>query len=106
MTLHFPLIIAPPAPEMGSGILSRPSAPPIGLQERSALAKRPPEGPSESTETPANSTRSGSFYYDWVRSGYPMEWASPAESEVWHQKEELAYSIKLIPSNTVHRGKL
>jgi hypothetical protein len=35
-----------------------------------------------------------------------MEWASPAESEVWHQKEELAYSIKLIPSNTVHRGKL
>jgi hypothetical protein len=35
-----------------------------------------------------------------------MEWAGPAEFEVWHREEELAYSIKLIPSNTVHGGKL
>jgi hypothetical protein len=105
-TPHFPLIVVPPAPGVGSGILSGPSAPPMGLLERSALAEHPPEGPSESAETPANSTRSGSFYYDRVRGRYPMEWAGPAEFEVWRQEEELAYSIKLIPSNTVHGGKL
>jgi hypothetical protein len=35
-----------------------------------------------------------------------MEWAGSAEFEVWCREEELAYSIKLIPSNTVHGGKL
>jgi hypothetical protein len=105
-TPHFPLIVALPAPEMGSGILSGPSAPPMGLWERSALAERPSKGPSESAETPANSMRSGSFYYDWVHGGYPMEWAGPAKFEVWHREEKLAYSIELIPSNTVHGGKL
>ncbi len=35
-----------------------------------------------------------------------MEWASPSEFEVWHQEEELTYSIELIPSNTVHGGRL
>jgi hypothetical protein len=78
----------------------------MGLPERSALAEHPPEGPFKSAETPANSTRSRSFYYNRVHGGYPMVWASPAEFEVWHWEEELAYSIKLIPSNTVHRGKL
>jgi hypothetical protein len=76
------------------------------LPERSALAERPPEEPSKSTETPANSTRSGSFYYDRVRGGYPMEWAGPAEFEAWRREEELAYSIELIASKTVHGGGL
>jgi len=76
------------------------------LPERSALTKHPPEEPSKSTETPANSTRSGSFYYNWVCSRYPMEWAGPSEFEVWCWKEELAYSIKLILSNTVHGERL
>jgi hypothetical protein len=106
MTPRFPLIVAPPAPGMGSGILSGPSTPPMELPKRSTLAEHPPEEPSKSAETPANSTRSGSFYYDWVRRRYPMEWAGSAEFEAWHREEELAYSIKLIPSNTVHRGKL
>jgi hypothetical protein len=106
MTLHFPLIVTPPTPGTGSGILSGPSTPPMELPEGSALAEHPPEGPSESAETPANSTRSGSFYYNWVCGRYPIEWASPAEFEAWCQEEELAYSIKLIPSNTVHGGKL
>jgi hypothetical protein len=35
-----------------------------------------------------------------------MEWAGPAEFEAWRREEELAYSIELIPSNTVHGGKL
>jgi hypothetical protein len=76
------------------------------LLERSALAERPPKEPSKSMETPANSTRSGSFYYDRVRGGYLMEWAGPAEFEVWRREEELAYSIELITSKTVHRGGL
>ncbi len=76
------------------------------LPERSAFTEHPPEEPSQSTETPTNSTRSGSFYYDQVRGGYLMEWASPAEFEAWRWEEELAYSIKLIPSKTVHRGRL
>src|SRR5229473_781077 len=94
----FPLIVAPPALGMGSGILSRPSAPPMELPERSTLAKCPLKEPSKSTETPTNSTRSGSFYYDQVHGGYPMEWAGPAEFEAWRQEEELAYSIELILS--------
>jgi hypothetical protein len=57
-------------------------------------------------ETPTNSTRSRSFYYDWVCGRYPMEWASPAEFEVWCQEEELAYSIELITSKTVYGGGL
>src|SRR6266851_2509107 len=103
---RFPLIVAPPAPGMGSGILSGPSAPPMELPERSALTKHPPEEPSKSAETPANSTRSGSFYYNQVCGRYPMEWAGPSEFEAWRQEEELAYSIELIPSNTVHGGRL
>jgi hypothetical protein len=102
----FPLIVAPPAQGMGSRTLSRPSAPPMELPERSTLAECPPEEPSKSVETPANSTRSGSFYYDRVRSRYLMEWAGPAEFEAWHREEELAYSIELIASKTVHRGGL
>ncbi len=103
---HFSLIVMLPALGTGSGILSGPSTPPMELLERPALAKRPPEEPSESAETPTNSTRSGSFYYNQVYGRYLMEWAGPAEFEVWHWEEELAYFIELIPSNTVYGGRL
>ena len=102
----FPLIVVPPTLEMGSRTLSGPSTPPMELPERSTLAEHPPKEPSKSAETPANSTRSGSFYYDQVGSGYLMEWASPAEFEVWCQEEELTYFIELIASKTVHGGGL
>ena len=96
--LCFPLIVTPPALGTGSRILPGPSTPPIELPERSALAKHPPK----SAETPTNSTRSGSFYYNQVYSRYLIEWAGPAEFEVWCWEEELTYSIELILSNTVH----
>ena len=35
-----------------------------------------------------------------------MEWAGLAEFEAWCREEELAYSIELIPSNTVHGKRL
>jgi hypothetical protein len=76
------------------------------LPERSTLTKCPPKELSKSAETPTNSTRSGSFYYNWVCGRYPMEWASPAEFEAWRREEELAYSIELITSKTVHREGL
>jgi hypothetical protein len=72
------------------------------LLTRSTLAERS----SESVETPANSTRSRSFYYNRVHGGYLMEWTSPAKFEAWHREKELTYSIELITSNTVHGGKL
>ncbi len=80
----------PSAPGRASGILSGLSAPPV----------------PEAAKTPTNSTKKGSFYYDQVQGGYPMEWARPAKFEVWCQEEELAYSIELIASSTVHSGKL
>jgi hypothetical protein len=103
---HFSLIVMLPTLGMGSRILSGPSMPPIELLDRSAHTKHPLEEPSKSAKTPTNSTRSGSFYYDWVCGGYLMEWASSAEFEAWHREEELTYSIELIVSNTVHRGRL
>jgi len=106
---RFPLSV-PHAPERASGIPSGPSAPPMNpgtsrneprsVPERSVAAEHPPE----EAETPANLTRSRSFYYDRVRGGYPMEWSGPAEFEAWRQEEELAYSIELIASSTVHSG--
>jgi hypothetical protein len=57
-------------------------------------------------QRPLPSTRSGSFYYDQIHGGYLMEWAGPAEFEVWCWEEELTYSIKLIASKTMHRGGL
>jgi hypothetical protein len=60
----------------------------------------------EAAETPANSTKKGSFHYDRVRGGYPMEWAGPAEFEAWRREEELAYSIELIASSTLHSENL
>ena len=36
-----------------------------------------------------------------------MEWSRPAKFEVWCQEEELAYSIELIASSTMHgRGQV
>jgi hypothetical protein len=82
----FPLTVAPPALPGLSGIPSEPSAPPV----------------PEAAETPTNSAKKGSFHYDQERGGYPMEWPGPAEFEAWRQEEELAYSIELITSSTVH----
>jgi hypothetical protein len=86
-TFTFPLDCCAAHPEKGvCGILSRLSAPPV----------------PQAAETPTNSTKKGSFYYDWERGGYLMEWSSPTKFEAWHQEEKLTYSIELIASSTVH----
>jgi hypothetical protein len=95
MPSHFHLTVAPCALGRVSGIPSVLSAPPMNLGVI-----------PEAAETPANSTKKGSFHYDWVRGGYLMEWAGPAEFEVWRQEEELAYSIELIASSTLHGENL
>jgi hypothetical protein len=109
---HFHLTLAPPAPGRASGIPSGPSTPPMNLSVSGNEPRSAPEGsvaaerPSEAAETPANSTKKGSFHYDRVCGGYPMEWAGPAEFEAWRREEHLAYSIELIAAGTVRGGKL
>jgi len=57
-----------------------------------------PSDPLETAETPATSTRRGSFNYDQERGKYPMEWSDLTAFNTWCQEEELRYSIELILS--------
>ena len=52
------------------------------------------------TETPANSTRRGSFNYDREKGGFAHEWNSLADFDAWRRQEELAYSIELVTAWT------
>jgi hypothetical protein len=114
--LRFRLSIALPDASMTAG----PSAPPaelcldLGLTrsnapatpERSLRAERPSNNPSETTETPATSTRRGSFNYDREHSVFNLEWANFAAFNAWHREEELRYSIELIASTVKPGGPL
>jgi hypothetical protein len=56
-------------------------------------------------EMPATSRRKGSFNYDRRgKGGYMMEWSNIDEFDAWRRSEELANSIELIASSTVHGG--
>ena len=110
---RFRLSIAPPDASMMAG----PSAPPaelcldLGLiapaaLERSPHAERPSNDPPETAETPATSTRRGSFNYDQEHSNYPLEWSDLATFNTWHQEEECRYSIEFIASRVRSGGHL
>jgi hypothetical protein len=73
--------------------------------EQSMRTERP-SNPPETTETPATSTRRGSFNYDQERGNYPMEWSNLAAFNAWRWEEELRYSIELILSVVKHGGPL
>ena len=60
--------------------------------------------PPDSSQTPATSTKKGSFNYDREKGDFPMRWANIAEFDTWHQMEELAYSIEFI-TTWVTKGK-
>ena len=107
---RFRLSIAPPDASTPPG----PSAPPAehcldlgltapGAPERSPRAERPSDDPPETVETPATSTRRGSFNYDREHGVFTLEWANLAAFDAWRREEELRYSIELIAS-TVKRG--
>ena len=111
--LRFRLSIAPPDASMMAG----PSAPPaelcldLGLiapaaPERSPRAECPSDDPPETAETPATSTRRGSFNYDRERGDYPLEWSNLAAFNTWHREEERCYSIELIASRVRSGGHL
>jgi hypothetical protein len=114
--MHFRLSIAPPDASMMAG----PSVPPaklcldLGLiqsnapaaPEQSPHAERPSDDPLETAETPATSTRRGSFNYDWERGDFPLEWSNLATFNAWCQEEELRYSIELIASRARSGGTL
>ena len=53
------------------------------------------------TQNPATSRKPGSFNYDHENGHFPHEWSNMAEFEVWHQEEELAYSIEFIAARVV-----
>ncbi len=109
---HFHLTLALPTPGRASGIPSGLSTPPINLSVSRNKLHSALEGsvatecPPEAAKTPTNLIKKGSFHYDWVCSGYLMEWAGPAEFEVWCREEHLTYSIELIAAGTLHGGKL
>jgi len=114
--LRFRLSIAPPDASMTAG----PSAPPaelcldLGLTrsnapaapERSPRAERPSDDPPETAETPATSTRRGSFNYDREHGVFNLEWANFAAFDAWRREEELRYSIELVASTVKPGGPL
>jgi hypothetical protein len=99
-------------------MMAGPSAPPaklcldLGLTqsnapaalEQSPHAEHPSDDPPETAETPATSTRRGSFNYDWEHGIFNLEWANFAAFGMWRREEELHYSIELIAS-TVKPGR-
>src|SRR6266851_5984957 len=113
---RFCLSIAPPDASM----MARPSTPPaelcldLGLTrsnapaalEQSPRAERPSDDPPETAETPATSTRRGSFNYDQEHGVFTLEWANLTAFNAWCWEEELCYSIELITSTVKHRGPL
>jgi hypothetical protein len=66
----------------------------------------PSDNPLETLETPATSTRRGSFNYDQEHGDYPLEWSDLEAFNAWHQEEELRYSIELIASMVKRGGPL
>ena len=72
--------------------------------EEQAPAECPCDAPPDSSQTPATSTKKGSFNYDHEKGDFLMRWANIAEFNAWHQTEELAYSIEFITAQ-VTNGK-
>ena len=57
-----------------------------------------------SSQTPATSTKKGSFNYDHKKGDFLMRWANIAEFDMWCQMEELAYSIEFITLQVTNGG--
>ena len=64
--------------------------------EEQAPVECPCDTPPNSSQTPAISTKKGSFNYDREKGNFLIRWANIAEFDTWRQTEELAYSIKFI----------
>jgi hypothetical protein len=60
----------------------------------------------EGAESPATSTKKGSFRYDQASGDYPMEWPSLADFEAWRGSEERAHTIELIGAKFTSGGPL
>ena len=73
--------------------------------EEQAPAEHPCDVPPNSSQTPATSTKKGSFNYDHKKGNFLMRWANIAEFDAWCQMEELAYSIEFITA-WVTNGKV
>jgi hypothetical protein len=76
------------------------------IAEEQVPAERPCDAPPNSSQTPATSTKKGSFNYDHEKGSFLMRWANIAKFDVWHWTEELAYSIKFITAWVTNRKAL
>ena len=72
--------------------------------EEQAPVEHPHDAPPDSSQTPATSTKKGSFNYDHEKGNFLMRWANIAEFDAWRWMEELAYSIEFI-TTWVTNGK-
>ena len=64
--------------------------------EEQAPAEHPCNTPPDSSQTPATSTKKGSFNYDREKGDFPMRCANITEFDAWCWMEELTYSIEFI----------
>ena len=64
--------------------------------EEQAPVEHPCNVPPNSSQTPATSTKKGSFNYDCKKGDFLMRWANIAEFDAWRRMEELTYSIEFI----------
>jgi len=54
----------------------------------------------DDAESPATSTRVGSFNWDREKGGFNLEWANLAGFKTWHREEERMYSMEFVASTT------
>ena len=105
--------IAPLDASLTTGLSAPPAklCPDLGLVTPAALERSPrtehrSDVPLGTVRAPATSTKCGSYNYDWVHGGYPLEWSNLTAFSTWRCEEELQYSIKLIASMVKRGGPL
>jgi hypothetical protein len=102
-SLNLPTLAMMTSPRFRSSIAPAPPDASTTAGPSAPRTERPSDNPPETPETPATSTRRGSFNYDRERGDYPLEWSDLDAFNAWRREEELRYSIELIAS-TVKRG--
>ena len=58
----------------------------------------------DNAESPATSRKKGSFYWDWEKGGFTLEWENLAEFDMWRRMEESTCSIQFIMSHSRKGG--
>ena len=105
-SLNLPTLAMMTSPRFRSSIAPAPPDASTTAGPSAPRTERPSDNPPETPETPATSTRRGSFNYDREHGIFNLEWANFAAFNMWRRKEELHYSIELIASTVKPGGPL